>query len=317
MFYQKKRFIFFIILTGFLCFQSFVSVFADDKEVKPEYVEPFTGMEFVFVKGGCYQMGDVFGDGEVDELPVHEVCIDDLYFGKYEVTNAQFRNFIFETGFKTSAEQMGKGYAISNKYADDRGLKKDVSWKHPLWPSDRVINKMDHPVLQVSITDALQFIKWLNRKNGLHFRLPTEAEWEYAARSGGKKYKYSWGNGKPDDNIGDESVHKVKKYKIWQIWDGYKDDYVYTSPVGSFEPNELGIYDMSGNVSEWCHDAYDSYYYNKSAKDNPAGPETAIERVVRGGSWNYKPYYLRCANRMAIFPNNWCFYIGIRLVMIP
>ncbi len=321
-----KQRVFTFLLVSFLCLTSGVFLLADDQKSTPsfekivpekEYVEPYTGMKFVFVEGGCYEMGDHFGDGELDERPIHEVCVDDLYFGKYEVTNIEFRNFAFETGYVTSAEKFGKGYAISSRNADDTGLKAGVSWKHPLWPADRVLSKMDHPVVQVSIIDAFKFAKWLSLKTGQNFRLPTEAEWEYVARNRGKKYKYSWGNGKPTGNIADDSVHKVKRYKRWSSWDGYNDNYVYTAPVGTFDPNELGIYDLSGNVSEWCSDVYDFDYYKKDFKENPKGPKNGKERVLRGGSWNYKPYYLRCSNRMAIFPNNWSFYIGIRLVKTP
>ena len=286
--------------------------------LEPEYTDPVTGMEFVLVQGGSYEMGDTFGDGEIDELPVHEVIIDDFYIGKYEVTNSQFRRFVLETGYKTSAENVGKGYAVSKEGADDRGLKSGVNWMHPLWPYDNIAKKLDHPVLQVSWFDAVQFIRWLNRKSGKKFRLPTEAQWEYAARDRGKQNKYTWSNGKPDDNISDESVKKFREYKYWEIWDGYNDGYVYTSPVGKFKPNGLGIYDMAGNVSEWCHDLYDGEYYKKNnSKDNPEGPQIGNAHVVRGGSWNYKPFYLRNANRIFVLPDNWSYYLGFRLVMEP
>jgi len=284
---------------------------------KSKHTDSVTGMEFVLIKGGCFKMGDTTGHGEIDEMPVHDVCVSDFFMGKYEVTNEQFRNFILQTGYKTSAERFGKGYGISNEGMEDRGLKDGINWKHPLWPSDSITNKMDHPVLQISHDDATIFARWLSMKTGLNYRLPTEAEWEYAARNSAKEYEYSWGSDKPADNIADESMRKHRKYKYWKVWDGYNDGYVYTSPVGKFKPTKLGLFDISGNASEWCSDWYDSYFYESKIKDNPQGAPEGVERSLRGGSWNFKPPYLRCANRMAIFPNNWSYYIGFRLVMEP
>lgn len=313
--FQKKRY-FFIFMTFCLYLISVASVFADNKPAA-EYLEPVTDMQFVFVKGGCYEMGDIFGDGDIDELPVHEVCVDDFYMGKYEVTNIQFRKFILATGYKTNAENHGKGYGISSEGAEDRRLQKGICWKHPLWPSDKIVDKMDHPVVQVSWFDAQNFIRWLNRKTGKEFKLPTEEEWEYAARSGGKKQEYSWGDGEPSGNIADKSIKQFRKYKYWKIWEGYNDGYVYTSPVGKFRANDLGLYDMAGNVSEWCNDVYKENYLNIKRRDNHRGGQRNVERVIRGGSWNYKPHFLRCANRIPLFPNTWCYYLGFRLVMIP
>ncbi|MGR3179991.1 MAG: formylglycine-generating enzyme family protein [Candidatus Anammoxibacter sp.] len=308
--------IFFIPTIFCLCLVYTITGFADNRK-NTQYVEPGTGIEFVYVQGGCYKMGDIFGDGDIDELPVHEVCVDDFYLGKYEVTNAQFRQFIMESGYKTIAEGYGKGYAISKEGADDRKLQKGVNWEHPLWPSDNIAKKENHPVVQVCWRDTEIFIKWLNRKSVNKFRLPTEAEWEYAARSRGKKYEYSWGNGKPTGNIADESVKEFRKYKNWRIWDGYKDGYVYTSPAGKFKANDIGICDMAGNVAEWCSDFYNTDYYKISSKNNPKGDEHGPERSVRGGSWNFKPHFLRSANRINIFPNTWTYYLGFRVAMTP
>ena len=288
-----------------------------ERNTNSEYIDPLTGMEFVLINGGCFEMGDTTGHGEIDEMPVHDVCVNDFFMGKYEVTNEQFMKFILETGYKTSAERFGQGYGISKEGLADRGLKDGIDWKHPLWPSDSIMKKMAHPVVQISHEDATIFSRWLSRKTGMKCRLPTEAEWEYAARNCTKEYEYSWGSNKPADNIADESMKKFRKYKYWKIWDGYNDGYVYTSPVGKFNPTELGLFDISGNVSEWCSDWYDSYYYERKMKDNPQGAPDGVERSLRGGSWNFKPVYLRSANRMAIFPNNWSYYIGFRLVMEP
>ena len=285
--------------------------------------EPVTGMEFVFVKAGEYEMGcgDWAGDCEDDEKPAHRVKVDDFYMGKYEVTNAQFSQFIDETDYKTTGEVEGKGSGISKEGASDWGYKKRIEWKHPLWPSDDIGRKMGHPVVQVSWDDAKAFVDWLSGKTGKKYRLPTEAEWEYAARGGGAKVKYAWGDGEPfingrkAANIADESVKR--EYPGWEIWGGYDDGYVYTSPVGSFAPNRVGLYDMGGNVWEWCSDWYGWNYYKNSIYDNPQGPGSGAPRVVRGGSWNGVPRYVRAGNRFYYLPEGRLSDIGFRLSRTP
>jgi len=204
--------------------------------------------EMVLVKGGCFLMGDMFGDGDgffggSDEKPVHEVCVGDYYIGKYEVTQGQWKNVQGNTPSKFS-------------------------------------NCGDNcPVEQVSWNDAQDYISTLNQRTGKTYRLPTEAEWEYAARSGGKSEKYAGG-----DNV--DSVS----------WYGKNSDN-QTHRVGQKKPNGLGIYDMSGNVWEWCQDWYDSDYYKNSPKENPQGPSTGSYRVLRGGSWSYLAAAARAAYR--------------------
>ncbi|MCP4996404.1 MAG: SUMF1/EgtB/PvdO family nonheme iron enzyme, partial [Gammaproteobacteria bacterium] len=165
-----------------------ISVTAELATGNPEaYKEPATGMEFVLVKGGCYDMGDTFGDGDDNEKPVHEVCVDGFYIGKYEVTVGEFRRFVNETGYRTDADTGGGMYVwTGNKWEKESGR----GWRSPGFSQTD-----NHPVVGVSWNDAQKYINWLNRKSGKSYRLPTEAEWEYAARSGGKRYKYSWGNG--------------------------------------------------------------------------------------------------------------------------
>lgn len=193
-------------------------------------IEPATGMELVFVKGGCYQMGDTFGDGFSYEKPVHEVCVDDFYIGKYEVTQGQWKAI------------MGNNPSSFKDCGDNC------------------------PVESVSWNDIQDFINKLNQKTGKSYKLPTEAEWEYAARSGGKNEKYSGGN----------DIDSVAWYN--------KNSGSKTHPVGQKKPNGLGIYDMSGNVWEWVNDWDDENYYKNSPKDNPKGPSSGSLRVLRGGS---------------------------------
>ncbi len=221
----------------------------------------------VFVKGGCFQMGDTFGDGDSEEKPVHEVCVDDFYMAKYEVTQKEWTAI------------MGNN------------------------PSE-FENCDTCPVEQVSWNDAQEFINKLNEKTtpsvpldkgGLKdspltkggrglYRLPTEAEWEYAARSGGKKEKYSGGNNL--DSVGWYNENSGKK----------------THPVGQKAPNGLGLYDMTGNVWEWVNDWYDEDYYKSSPKNNPTGANSGQKRVFRGGSWGNNPRNTRAAYRNWNYP---------------
>lgn len=229
-------------------------------------------IELVDVKGGCFQMGDNFDDGDNNEKPVHKVCVDDFQIGKYEVTQGQWQ------------EIMGNNPAKFQKGAY-------------------------YPVEQVSWDDAQDFINKTNGKTGKIFRLPTEAEWEYACRSGGKKEKYCGGN----------EVYSLAWYE--------SNSNSSTLPVGTKAPNGLGIYDMSGNVWEWVQDWYlyekegflksEKSYYKESVKDNPQGPSSGSLRVKRGGSWLYGPWYMRSANRSRSTPGYHDYGLGFRLVVSP
>lgn len=240
------------------------------------FVDAVTGMEFVRVKGGCYKMGDTYGDGDGDEKPVHEVCVSDFYIGKYEVTQGQWTKVM---GSNPSRFASGDEYPVEN-----------VSWN-----------------------DAQLFIGKLNREAGAAYRLPTEAEWEYAAREGGGKTRYS---GTSDEN----RLSWFANFCDSRCEYGWKittqdDNAENTSQVGKFRPNKLGIYDMSGNVWEWIQDRYDENYYLKSPRDNPAGGEKGKRRVIRGGSWSDVPDHLRAAERDSLEPERRSNNTGFRLVM--
>jgi formylglycine-generating enzyme required for sulfatase activity len=242
----------------------------------------------VYVKGGCFQMGDIFRDVPSSEKPVHEVCVDDFYMGKYEVTVGEFRTFVQESGYETEADwQDGCHVWIGN----GKEVKKmNYNWNNTGFPQTE-----NNPVVCVSWNDANEYIKWLNEKEDRDYRLPTEAEWEYAARSRGKEHQYSWGKGFPSGNIADESARKVLTGV--DIWKGYDDGYSYTAPVGSFEPNELGVYDMSGNVYEWVGDWQTYRYYEKSPRFNPKSPEKGQNKILRGGAWDLEPETARTTSR--------------------
>jgi sulfatase modifying factor 1 len=207
------------------------------------FTDAKTGMEFVSVKGGCYQMGDTFGIGEIDEKPVHEVCVRDFHIGKFEVTQGEWEKIM---GSNPSYFKKGARY----------------------------------PVEQVSWNDAQEFLRKMNFQSGKQYRLPTEAEWEYAARSGGKLEKYAGFSDVPD----------LDSY----AWFG-KNAGGSTHPVGEKKPNGLGLHDMTGNVIEWVQDWKGNY--SSSSRDNPQGPLSGSYRVLRGGSWKTLPWFLRATTR--------------------
>lgn len=227
------------------------------------YKDAATGMEFVLVNGGCFQMGDSFGDGESHERPAHEVCLDSYYIGKYEVTQGQWLKIMKNNPsyFKKCGETC--------------------------------------PVEGVTWTDIQAFLAELNSMSGSTYRLPTEAEWEYAARDRGKQEKW----------FGTSSEIKMGDY-AW--YDGNSEDKVH--PVGLKKPNGLGIYDMTGNVWEWTQDRYGENYYQASSKNNPRGPEAGKTIVLRGGSWMDRVKDTRTTQRYH-YPENRSFRsIGFRLV---
>ncbi|MGM9799212.1 MAG: formylglycine-generating enzyme family protein [Muribaculaceae bacterium] len=219
--------------------------------------------EMVKVPGGTFTMGATAEQGDDawdDEKPTHSVTLSGYYIGKYEVTQAQ--------------------------------------WKAIMGNNPSYLKGDNLPVEKVSWYDCQEFIKKLNQLTGKNFSLPTEAQWEYAARggkSGGTKYSGS-------DNIGNVA---------WYLDNADNK----THPVGEKSPNDLGIYDMSGNVWEWCQDWYDSNYYKNSPTTNPTGYGSVSEHVVRGGSWNSSARYCRVSFRSNSTPDNEYYYLGFRLCL--
>jgi sulfatase modifying factor 1 len=239
-------------------------------------------MEFVHVSAGCFQMGDSANEGGKDEKPVHEVCIDDFYIGKYEVTQGQWQKI------------MGNNPA-------------------------KLIQGDDYPVDSVSWMETNTFMKKLNILNKkLQFRLPTEAEWEYAARAGTTTPRY-WGNN-PAKACAYANVHDTTSKKRNEItWPEHNcdDGFAKTAPVGSFKPNNFNLYDMMGNVWEWCADRFDKKYYEESPRNNPLNSSTGPGFVMRGGAWDSHPPHVRSARRFWDAPGGKHLFSGFRLVAQP
>ncbi|MDZ4184262.1 MAG: SUMF1/EgtB/PvdO family nonheme iron enzyme, partial [Desulfuromonadales bacterium] len=282
------------------------------------YREPATGMELVFVPGGCYRMGDISGNGEADEKPVHEVCVDNFYLGKHEVTVGQFRQFVRETGHQTEAEKNAGGFTGCGALDLED---KEKPWNWRVWANWRTPNKYqenrdDHPVSCVSWNDARAFAAWLARKDGNTYRLPTEAEWEYAARAGTATRNY-WGDGQDDAcayaNVVDRTP-LLPGGSAWPEKHECTDGYAFVAPVGRFRPNAFGLYDLIGNVWEWTEDWYGKDYYNLSPRNNPRGPAEGSARVIRGGSAYLNAGFCRSANRDSRGPGSRYNDLGFRLL---
>lgn len=227
-----------------------------------------TGVEsadWALVNGGTFEMGDYIGDGYSDQRPVHNVKLDSYYIMKKEVTVAQFEKFINETGYKTLADRTGSSEVWLE---NSRKSKENTNWRCNEIGEQRKQEEYNHPVVHVTWDDANEYCKWLSKKEGKTVRLPTEAEWEYAAREEGKRVKFA----------GTDEEAAFLDYS-W-ISTNSKDK---SQPVATKKPNSLGIYDMNGNVAEWCGDYYSDY--TSENKANPKGPATGDYRVIRGSSW--------------------------------
>ncbi len=261
-------------------------------------------IQVVPVKGGCYQMGDSQGSEHEYVKPVHKVCVDDFSMGKNAVTVGDFKRFVNDTGYRTEAE---KGSGCYGWTGVTWKKKRSMSWRNAGFAQDD-----RHPVVCVSWNDAEAFAQWLSEKTGKTYRLPTEAEWEYAARSGGKNEQYAGFSDVARLHVFADFCDKncVFDHKT----PGQDDGYPYTAPVGGYKPNGLGLYDMTGNVWQWLHDWYGETYYAESPKDNPKGPASGQYRALRGGSWLYEPLNLRATHRFFSNPSMPSNDVGFRLV---
>lgn len=263
------------------------------KEVEP--ARPHGLPDMVFVEGGSFRMGSDDSDAASDEKPVHEVTLRDFEMGKTQVTLAQFKAFMEDSKYQTDADKGGWSYVWTGSIYEQ---KNGVNWRCDVNGKIRPKNEFNHPVIHVSWNDAVAYCDWLSQKApGKKYRLPTEAEWEYAARGGHKANKQFQYAGSDDlDEVG------------WYI---QNTNNTGTRPVGQKKANELGLFDMSGNVWEWCSDWYAAY--PTGAQTAPQGPAWGGHRVNRGGSWNYDARLCRSAFRGSNEPAYRYSGVGFRL----
>ena len=306
----------------------------------------------VWIPGGAFTMGNRDGTNP-DEQFEHVVELDGYWMDMHEVTNREYKAFVDATGFVTTAEKPPEITGLDPKAVDPRQLKipeefnkpgsicrhcfepgtmidpktnnpyswwgyvVGANWKHPEGPDSNILDRLDHPVVHVSRRDVLAYCNWAGKQ------LPTEAQWERAARGGHDRRIYPWGD---DRNPGGKWLHN-----IWQgsfpTTNSRDDGFETTAPVGSFPPNDFGLHDMSGNVWEWCADKYMPNYYRNSPLRNPPGPSVGVDPqeahilvkyVQRGGSFMCSDEYCvgyRVSARMKGEPDSGAFHTGFRCVV--
>jgi formylglycine-generating enzyme required for sulfatase activity len=277
--------------------------FAPSKVFRDRLADGSLGPEMVWIPAGSFRMGDIQGSGHSDEKPVHRVSVERFAMGRYEVTVGEFRRFVKATGYKTDAEKGGNCWTL--------GQNDGASWRDP-----RFSQSDQHPVTCVSWNDGVAYAKWLSQQTGKTYRLPTEAEWEYAARAGTETARY-WGND-PDKACGYANVHDNTSKKVNGFeWTPHNctDGYAQTAPVGNFKPNKFGLYDMLGNLWEWTCSEYESKYGGKEQR--------CVKNVnknnrlsLRGGSWNLVGARMRSANRYDWAPSNRGDGVGLRVARL-
>jgi len=245
---------------------------------------------FVLIKRGSFMMGS--NSGEADEKPVHKVKIDyNFYIGKYEVTVGEFRKFIDATGYKVDTKSNGGCWIYDKKWQQ----KSDASWKKPYF-----LQTEQSPVVCVSHNDTKAYTKWISKKEGTTYRLPTEAEWEYVARAG-TTTKYSFGSF--DNRLGQYAWYS-------------KNSLSKTHKVGQKNPNRWGVYDMHGNVWEWCEDWYVDSYKNTPRNGSDNDSKSQNYKVLRGGSWFDISSNLRSPFRVRGNPAYTSNNVGFRVVSV-
>lgn len=249
----------------------------------------FPDQNMVLVHGGSFEMGSM--EDEKQDNKTHTVVLDDFYIDKFEVTYNEFQKFIEETKYITDVERDGWSYIFNKKGELEK--KDNIHWKHNVNGELLAPSEYNHPVIHVTWNDAVAYANWAGK------RLPTEAEWEYAARGGGFSNSFDYSGSKRASDVGwyknnsDKLTHKASQ-KI---------------------RNELNIYDMTGNVAEWCHDWYDENYYVNSPGENPEGLESGENKVIRGGSWMDSDKECAVYNRQSAKNGYRSSRIGFRCVM--
>jgi formylglycine-generating enzyme len=326
-------------LFSFLALLTISPAYSDAPARKlPEAIENSIGIKLVLIPAGDFKMGseeavESLASGYPqydlsrflalgDEAPVHEVRITRrFYLARYEVTVDQFKRFVDASGYQSEAEADGTGgYGYNTYYEPEKSARGDAfegrslkySWRQPGFKQGG-----DHPVVNVTWNDAVAMSKWLSEKEGRRYRLPTEAEWEYAARAGTQTRYYS-GNA-PASLPRIANTFDLDAQVNWPRWKEYAtpghDGFVFTAPVGNYAPNAFGLYDMHGNVWEWCADWYGERYYASSPVNDPPGPFSGTVRVRRGGSWHTWPLYVRSSYRNWNTPETRYLLVGFRLLL--
>ncbi|HVT91544.1 MAG TPA: formylglycine-generating enzyme family protein [Bryobacteraceae bacterium] len=278
----------------------------------------------VRLDGGAFLMGNEDRDGFAadGEGPVREVTLDPFYIDTRPVTNLQFAEFVRATGYRTGAEQFGWSFVFQGHIPRERRgeLVEDTvaaapwwckvrraDWRHPEGPDSGISDRPDHPAVQISWQDAVEYCEWAGK------RLPTEAEWEYAARGGLEQQRFPWGN-----ELTPGGKH------MCNIWQGTfpdvdlgEDGFTGPSPVDAFPANGYGLFSVSGNTWEWCWDWFHSSFHIAATRSNPAGPQEGEARVMRGGSYLCHASYCnryRVAARTSNTPSSATTNIGFRCV---
>ncbi|MFH1109945.1 MAG: formylglycine-generating enzyme family protein [Planctomycetota bacterium] len=305
-----------------------VRVYADDGQGTPPAM--------VLIPGGEYQMGDHFNEGGTDERPVHAVNVGSFYMDIYEVTNQEYVKYL-NSAFSQGLIEVRSGVAYApgdtDAYCDTTTSSSGsrITWNGSAFGVTP--GKEEHPMVMVSWYGAAAYANWRSSQHGRTpcynlltwecnfaangYRLPTEAEWEYAARGGNRNpyRRYPWG---------DAISWSMANY--WDTGDPYESgSFPYTTPVGYYDGNQIpagvdmvngyGLYDVAGNAWEWCNDWYSSTYYSSSPYDNPIGPANATYRVLRGGSWSSPSHESRCASRFGNVPGVRTYSDGFRLAL--
>jgi formylglycine-generating enzyme required for sulfatase activity len=258
--------------------------------------------ELALIPGGEFLMGSE--DAEEDERPVHRVHVDDILIGVQPVTNADYARFVRDTGHRAPAVYelplvVTAGGAERERLFRHTGAPYVWDDVHP--PPGRA----DHPVTLVRFDDAVAYCAWLSASTRRVFRLPTEAEWEKAARGGVESKRYPWGD-RLDHNMSNFLVDPASKASHG------------TTPCRLYPPNAFGLFDVAGNVWEWVQDWYDPGYYAVSPARNPAGPPAGYLRVLRGGGWLVADVrMLSCSHRHEVPPDTYSYAIGFRVACLP
>jgi formylglycine-generating enzyme required for sulfatase activity len=268
------------------------------------------GMKLVLIPAGKFRMGSPpLEQDRIEGEDLHEVEMTrPFYMGAHEVTIGKFREFVQATGYRTDCERSGRGAFGFDAAAGTVKCNVVFSWKNPGWE-----HTDEHPAVNLSWNDATAFCNWLSRKEGKTYRLPTEAEWEYACRAGTQTRFHSGDDAESlakFANVPDAS--SARYFPQWRSLHA-DDGYAFTAPVGSFRPNAFGLYDMHGNALEWCADW--AWRYDAAAQRDPKGPPVGRGRVQRGGSWADFPDQCRSASRTNYDAGAWCISSGFRVVL--